>query len=57
MESFVNGASTEELAEALVEEFVHLSSHASDGSISFEKALIKSIVRLVYPRRAIVEAL
>jgi hypothetical protein len=57
MESFVNGASTEELAEALVEEYVHLASHCSDGSISFEKALIKSIVRLVYPRRAIVEAL
>ena len=43
--------------EALVEEFVHLSSGQADGSIPFEKALVKSIVRLIYPRRAKVEAL
>jgi len=41
----------------LVEEYVHLSSGEADGSISFEKALVKSIVRLIYPRRVAIESL
>ena len=57
LESFVSASSTEDIVEALVEEFVHLSSGQADGSIPFEKALVKSIVRLIYPRRAKVEAL
>ena len=57
LEDFVSKASTEEIAEALVEEYVHLSSGEADGSISFEKALVKAIVRLIYPRRVTVEAL
>jgi hypothetical protein len=57
LEDFVSTASTEQIAEALVEEYVHLSSGESDGSISFEKALVKSIVRLIYPRRVAIEAL
>ena len=57
LENFVGAASTEEIVEALVEEYVHLSSGQADGSISFEKALVKTIVRLIYPRRAKIEAL
>ena len=57
LEDFVSTASTEQIAEALVEEYVHLSSGEADGSISFEKALVKSIVRLLYPRRVAIEAL
>src|SRR5207253_3047534 len=57
LEGFVSTPSTEEIVEALVEEYVHLSSGQADGSISFEKALVKSIVRLIYPRTAKVEAL
>lgn len=57
LESFISKASTEEIAGALVEEFVHLSSGEADGSIPFEKALVKSIVRLLYPRSVAVDAL
>jgi hypothetical protein len=35
-----------------VEEYVHLSSGYSDGTITFEKALIQTIVDLITPRRA-----
>ncbi len=41
----------------VVEEYVHLASGEVDGSISFEKALVKSIVRLVYPRKVAVKAI
>ena len=54
---YLSKASTEQIAEALVEEYVHLSSGETDGSISFEKALVKSIVRLIYPRRVTIESL
>ena len=57
LEDFVSAASTEHIAEALVEEYVHLSSGEADGSISFEKALVKSIMRLLYPRRVVVDSL
>lgn len=57
LETFVSTASTEEIVEALVEEYVHLSSGQADGSISFEKALVKAIVQLIYPRRAKIQAL
>jgi len=57
LEDFVSKASTEQIAEALVEEYVHLSSGEADGSISFEKALVKSIVRLIYPRRVAIDSL
>ncbi len=57
LEDFVSAASTEQIAEALVEEYVHLSSGEADGSISLEKALVKSIVRLLYPRRVAVDSL
>jgi hypothetical protein len=57
LEDFVSKASTEQIAEALVEEYVHLSSGEADGSISFEKALVKSIVRLIYPRRVTIDSL
>ena len=57
LEDFALSASTEQIAEALVEEYVHLSSGEADGSISFEKALVKSIVRLLYPRQVVVDSL
>ena len=57
LEHFVTPASTEHIANALIKQYVQLSSGESDGSISFEKALVKSIVRLIYPRRVAIESL
>ena len=49
LNNFVNTATTEEIVAALVEEYTHLASGEADGSIAFEKALIATIVRLIYP--------
>jgi hypothetical protein len=52
LESSVASATTEELAEALIGEYVHLASGHADGTITFEKALVKAVVRLVYRRQS-----
>jgi hypothetical protein len=52
LENFVEEATTERLVNALVEEYVHLSSGCSDGTVPFEKALIQTIVNLITPKRA-----
>lgn len=46
----VEESDVDALTNTLIEEYVHLSSGAGDGSIRFEKALIKVIQDLITPR-------
>lgn len=51
LEEYLINASESELAETLVEEYMHLESSKGDGSIAFEKHLIKKILDLVTPKK------